>query len=186
MSYFIPYSFLQADSTVDFMKGVNFGNVFIPEDFFADDDFYKKYNIPKNANQNSLCDLTGDGAKAAMEAWINSHIIESEFAEMKSFGINVIRLPLGYWNVVDMTDNPNGPPEIAERMGQLRKIMPAADYKQYIDHIIDLAKQNDIKILFDMHGAPGCQSPESNTGCSLKHGGAPEAYWDTDWNKLWT
>ena len=38
-------------ATTDFfMNGVNFGNVFIPEDFFADDDFYSKYNIPKNAD----------------------------------------------------------------------------------------------------------------------------------------
>lgn len=48
---------------------------------------------------------------------------------MKSFGINLIRLPLGYWNVIDMPGNPNGPPEEAERMGHLKDIMPSASYK---------------------------------------------------------
>ena len=169
-----------------FMNGVNFGNVFIPEDFFADDDFYSKYSIPKNADQNSLCDLTGDNAKSSMEAWMTSHIIESEFAEMKSFGINSIRLPLGYWNLIDMPGNPNAPSDEAERMGHLSEIMPAADYRKYIDQIISYSKANDIKILFDLHGAPGSQSGESNTGCSTKHNGNAGIYWDTEWNKTWT
>ena len=51
---------------------------------------------------------------------MTSHIIESEFAEMKSFGINTIRLPLGYWQLIDMNGvNPNAPADEAERMGHL-------------------------------------------------------------------
>ena len=121
-----------------------------------------------------------------MEDWINSHIVESEFAEMKSFGINVLRLPLGYWNLVDMPGNPNAPSDEADRMGHLKDIMPAANYRQYIDRVTTYSKQNNIQILFDLHGAPGSQSPESNTGCSLKHNGDDGMYWDTDWNKTWT
>ena len=91
-----------------------------------------------------MCDLTGNSAQLAMEDWINSHIIMSEFTEMNSFGINVIRLPLGYWNVVDMPYNPNAPSSEAERMGHLKDIMPAASYKKYIDRVIQYAKQNTI------------------------------------------
>ena len=55
---------------------------------------------------------------------------------MKSFGINFVRLPLGYWNVVDMPSNPNGPANEAERMGNLSHIMPdSLHYKPYIDKI---------------------------------------------------
>ena len=75
-----------------------------------------------------------------MEDWIDSHIIESEFAEMKTFGVNFLRLPLGYWNVVDMPGNPNAPEKEAERMGHLKSIMPAAGYKKYIDRVIDYSK----------------------------------------------
>ena len=142
-------------SGVAWMNGVNFGNVFIPESFFADEDFYEANNIPRNAEQNSLCDLTGEGAEAIMDSWISSHIVESEFAEMKSFGINTLRLPLGYWNVIDMPGNPNAPSKEAERMGHLKDIMPAADYKVHLDRVIKYSKQNEIKILFDLHGAPG-------------------------------
>ena len=88
-----------------------------------------------------------------------------------------------------MDGNPNAPADEAERMGHLKDIMPAAGYKKYIDQVIDYSRQNGIKILFDMHGAPGSQSPESNSGCSHKFGShfwSQHYYWDTDWNKKWT
>ena len=54
---------MQRTNGVEFMNGVNFGNIFIPEDFFADDDFFGKNNVPKVTDQYSLCDLPRDGAK---------------------------------------------------------------------------------------------------------------------------
>lgn len=122
-----------------------------------------------------------------MDDWIKSLINEQDFVEMKDAGINTIRLPLGYWNLIDMPGNPNAPSAEADRMGHLKDIMPAADYRPYIDEIIKYSLENNIKILFDLHGAPGSQSGESNTGCSTKHNGdGGVAYWDTEWNKTWT
>ena len=62
----------EAGST--FVHGVNYGNVFIPEDFFADNIFFKKNNIPKVTDQYSLCDLTGSSShvKSAMTDWLKS------------------------------------------------------------------------------------------------------------------
>ena len=55
---------------------------------------------------------------------------------MKEFGVNFLRLPLGYWNVLDMPGNPNGPQREADRMGNLSHIMPNSGYyKPYIDKI---------------------------------------------------
>lgn len=107
---------------------------------------------------------------------------------MSDFGINFLRLPLGYWNVVDMTSNPNGPESEADRMGNLSKIMPSsASYRPYIDKVFEYASTYGIQVMLDLHGAPGSQSGESNTGCSFKYNGQDGAYyWDTDWNKQWT
>ena len=181
-----------------FMNGVNYGDVFIPEDFFADADFFEKNGIPKVADQYSLCDFVGKKhqTKAAMERWLKDHIVESEFAEMKAMGINVLRLPLGYWHLVDMPGNPNAEPAVAERQGHLKDIMPAADYRPYIDQVTRYAGANGIQVLYDLHGAPGGQSGESNAGCSTKgfalngvdkeKGSEGYAYWDTPWNQKWT
>ena len=45
-----------------FINGVNYGNVFIPENFFADATFYQANGIPKVASEYSLCDLTGSNS----------------------------------------------------------------------------------------------------------------------------
>lgn len=59
---------------------------------------------------------------------------------MKEFGVNFVRLPLGYWNVVDMPGNPNAPGNEANRMGNLSHIMPSASsYRPYIDKIMSWA-----------------------------------------------
>ena len=50
MTLFNPFMQPIPSEAASFMNGVNYGNIFIPEDFFADNDFYSKYNIPKNAD----------------------------------------------------------------------------------------------------------------------------------------
>jgi aryl-phospho-beta-D-glucosidase BglC (GH1 family) len=50
------------------------------------------------------------------------------FKEMHSFDINFVRLPLGYWNVIDMPETPIAPSPDNERMANLAKIMPAVKY----------------------------------------------------------
>jgi len=101
---------------------------------------------------------------------------------MKSWGINFLRLPLGYWNVVDMNGNPNAPSADAERMGNLNTIMPSHEsYRPYIDKVFQYAKENDIYVMLDLHAAPGNQNGDSHGGCTVEY-----PYWDTDWNKYWT
>ena len=64
---------------------------------------------------------------------------------MKSIGINFVRLPLGYWNVVDMTDEPVTPiASESKRLGNLAKIMPAKEYRPYIDKVFDYAAKWDL------------------------------------------
>ena len=63
-------------------------------------------------------------------------IKEQDFKEMASIGIDFVRLPLGYWNVVDMTDEPVTPIESeSKRLANLAKIMPASEYRPYIDKV---------------------------------------------------
>lgn len=117
-----------------------------------------------------------------MTDWLDKQIIESDFQQMKDFGINFLRLPLGYWNVVNMTGNPNAPSGDADRMGNLSHIMPSyTSYRPYIDKIFRWAAQYDIYVMLDLHGAPGNQNGDSHGGCHVQ-----EVYWDTEWNKKWS
>jgi aryl-phospho-beta-D-glucosidase BglC (GH1 family) len=55
---------------------------------------------------------------------------------MQQLGINFLRLPIGYWNVIDVPQNPNpmeGEAKELDRIVNLNKILPVASYKPYID-----------------------------------------------------
>ena len=43
----------------------------------------------------------------------------------------------------------------------------------------------DMKVLLELHGAPGSQNGEIHSGCvtGAENNGKPEHYFDTDWNK---
>jgi hypothetical protein len=55
---------------------VNYGNIFIPEHFYAKKQFYKRNNIPKVHDHFSLCDLTGENSSDAMADWLDKMIKE--------------------------------------------------------------------------------------------------------------
>ena len=79
---------------------------------------------------------------------------------MKDFGINLARVLLDYWNVIDMTSYLNGSPNEAAKIGNL-SLIPESGYNHYIDQIFENANKYGIQILLDLHGAPGSQSEES-------------------------
>ena len=61
------------------------------------------------------------------------------------------------------------------------------DYMPYIQKIFDFSRKYGIKVLLDLHGAPGSQNSEIHSGCvtNADDGGdvKPEHYFYTDWNK---
>lgn len=98
---------------------------------------------------------------------------------MKQFGVNFVRLPLGYWNVIDMDGAPDAPPDDAKRMLNLNTIMPNASYyTPYIQKVMDWAAKYGMYVLLDLHGAPGNQNGDSHAGCHVQY-----PFWDTEWNK---
>jgi aryl-phospho-beta-D-glucosidase BglC (GH1 family) len=75
---------------------------------------------------------------------------------MSEWGVNFLRLPLGYWNVIDMPGSPDAPEAEAARMANLSTIMPSHEsYRPYIDKILKWSYENDIYVMLDLHAAPG-------------------------------
>ena len=63
--------------------------------------------------------------------------------------------------------------------------MKPSKYEPYIDRIFQLAEQHSIKLLLELHGAPGSQNGEIHSGCVTGpevNGGKPEHYFNTEWN----
>lgn len=154
--------------------GVNYGNRFIPEDWMRHPyNFFQP--VRRSARRAALWDLKGPEAKQRMMSWLDATILENHFAEMKTMGVEVLRVPCGYWNWVTYAhdDGPEvsgvyatGP--IRDRLKNLHRIASPREYRQYFDKIFDFAERHGIQILLDLHAVPGSQNGEIHSGVCIE------------------
>ncbi|CAE7267935.1 unnamed protein product [Symbiodinium sp. CCMP2456] len=152
--------------------GVNYGNRFIPEDWMKHPyNFFDQ--IRKSARRVALWDLRGPEAKQKMLRWLDATICETHFKEMQRCGVEVLRVPCGYWNWVtyDADDGPEVPDthaSIQERLKNLHRIASPRDYRIYFDKIFEFADKYGIKVLLDLHALPGSQNGEIHSGVCIE------------------
>lgn len=91
--------------------------------------------------------------KLFRDNWIK----ERDWDQLKAFGFNVVRLPI-LWSVIE---DENAPKTLRE------------DAWVYLDWAIAEAKERDMYVILDLHGAAGGQSIYDHTGCSNQN-----KYWD--------
>lgn len=153
--------------------GVNYGGRFIPDAFLGlpgtDSLLFNGIVKPGAGQQFSLCDVNMSNAGVRMTTFLNMNIKEEHFELMARLGFRIVRLPLGYWNVIDVPagGTPAGPPEAVVRWRALQAILPAAKYRKWIDMVFTFAKKYGLTVLMDLHGAPGGQSGSQGTGCGM-------------------
>ncbi|KAF7815600.1 putative glucan 1,3-beta-glucosidase A [Senna tora] len=102
-------------------------------------------------------DITGDfqlqnglGSKAAevMQKHYESFVVEKDFELMREYGVNAVRIPVGWWTAYD----PNPPfPYVS---GSLKAL----------DNALYWAQKYGIKVILDLHAAPGSQSGVAHSG----------------------
>jgi hypothetical protein len=168
------------------VHGVNYGGIFIPEDFLGldqtDDLLFKDIQKYNGEDKPTLCDVGTSDREQRMARFMDLNIKEEDFDTIKQQGFNQIRVPLGYWHFVDFPggSGPQGPSEQAARWRNMRTIMPAASYIPWIDRVFHHAESRGLTVLMDLHSAPGGQSGNECTGC-----GQPkdeDFYFGTGWN----
>ncbi|KAJ7786634.1 exo-beta-1,3-glucanase [Mycena metata] len=86
-------------------------------------------------------------ALAALTTHWNTWITESDFAAIAAAGLNHVRLPIGYWAF----EVGPGEPYV---QGQLA----------YLTKAITWATNHNLKLIIDLHGAPGSQNGFDNSG----------------------
>lgn len=95
--------------------------------------------------------LTQSLGPSAAQSVLNSHwatwITEDDFTEISSMGLNHVRIPIGYWALAPIAGDPYV-------QGQL----------SYLDLAVGWARTAGIKVLLDLHGAPGSQNGFDNSG----------------------
>jgi len=128
------------------VRGVNLGGWFVLEPWITPSIFEA---TPDNVvDEYTFCHTLGSSeAYNRLSSHWSSWITEGDFAEMKGYGINFVRIPIGYWSVSPIDGDPY--------------VQGAYDY---LGKALDWANSQGIKVMIDLHGAPGSQNGFDNSG----------------------
>ncbi|GAA5879787.1 hypothetical protein JCM16303_004178 [Sporobolomyces ruberrimus] len=134
---------------VDKVRGVNLGGWFIIEPWMV----YKTWESMGCAGFTSerACNeaLGLDKLQSKYEKHWSTFYSQDDFYEMKSLGLNTVRIPLPYWTVDStiLDDEPF-----------------ARGSMQYVRQAVKWAKKAGLYVIMDLHGLPGRQTLESFSG----------------------
>ncbi|KAI1636331.1 glycoside hydrolase family 5 protein [Biscogniauxia mediterranea] len=148
----------------DKIRGVNLGSQFIVEEWFARDEwasmgckgFYDEWSCVEALGQQA--------ADAAFDKHWNTWITQDDISEMARYGLNTIRVPVGFW--------------IKEDLVYESEHYPRGGLK-YLDRLVGWAADAGLYVIMDLHGAPGSQTGKDEfTGHSVDVPGffTPENY----------
>lgn len=87
-----------------------------------------------------------DAEKALEEHW-SSFYTEEDFQDIVDHGINLVRIPIGYWAFGLLADDP---------------YVQGQEY--YLDQAIEWADKYNLQVQIDIHGMPGSQNGFDNSG----------------------
>lgn len=122
---------------------------------------YQSYITPsifERANTNrfqvvdewTLCKKLGKaGCLEVLKSHWDSFVGLKDFQKIKDIGFNAVRIPVGYWSYLDF----GGP--------------YTTGAAPYLDEAINWARQTGLKVIIDLHGAPGSQNGFDHSGQRL-------------------
>ncbi|GME95913.1 unnamed protein product [Ambrosiozyma monospora] len=91
--------------------------------------------------------LGKEAASEKLQEHWSTWITEDDFEKMSEYGLNFVRIPIGYWAFELLDDDPYV-------QGQV----------EYLDKALGWAKNHDLKVWIDLHGVPGGQNGFDNSG----------------------
>lgn len=99
-----------------------------------------------------LCKFLGDDAEDVLTQHWSTWFTETDFKNIKGYGFNMVRIPIGYWAFEALENDPY------VKGAQL-----------YLDKAIEWSYENGLKVWIDLHGAPGSQNGFDNSGLFMNN-----------------
>lgn len=131
------------------VRGVNLGAYFIVENWMASTIFSGFGCSPKS--EFDCFSSLNDQAKADSDFqghW-KSWVGPDDFKKMVSYGLNTVRIPVGYWFLESIVDKSEHFPRGGEK---------------YLDQVVQWARDAGLYVIVELHGAPGAQATDAFTG----------------------
>ncbi|MDD4242810.1 MAG: glycoside hydrolase family 5 protein [Bacilli bacterium] len=139
--------------TLDKVRGVNLGGWLVLEKWMTPSIFEGL----SAKDETSWCVEMGPSAEKVLKYHWNTFITEKDFKWIADVGLNVVRIPVGFW-IFGLNDYP---------YHEYYKGNPCPFVKggiKILDKAFDWAEKYGIKILIDLHCAPACQNSFDNGG----------------------
>ncbi|KAJ5550866.1 Exo-beta-1-3-glucanase (Exg1) [Penicillium sp. DV-2018c] len=141
-----PSASLKFDYGAKKVRGVNLGGWLVTEPWITPSIFDAAGDAA--VDEWTLCETLGsDECRSVLDQHWSTFITGDDFNQIASTGMNHVRIPIGYWAVKHL----DGDPYVD---GQL----------QYLDQAIAWARAAGLKVIVDLHGAPGSQNGFDNSG----------------------
>ncbi|KAJ5130333.1 Exo-beta-1-3-glucanase (Exg1) [Penicillium bovifimosum] len=141
-----PSASLKFDYSAKKVRGVNLGGWLVTEPWITPSIFEAAGDAA--VDEWTLCETLGsDECRFVLDQHWGTFITADDFSQIASTGMNHVRIPIGYWAVKHL----DGDPYID---GQLK----------YLDQAIAWARAAGLKVIVDLHGAPGSQNGFDNSG----------------------
>lgn len=130
------------------IRGVNLGSWLLLERWMVPELFTE--NGAESNDEYRFMEELGDSKEAVMHEHYQSFITEEDFAWLGEAGINVVRIPVGYW-IFDGKDH-------------------FVANIEYLDKAFEWAEAHNIEVLIDLHGVRDSQNGFDNSGLEGKVG----------------
>ncbi|OQR81977.1 hypothetical protein THRCLA_23262 [Thraustotheca clavata] len=138
-------------------RGVNLGGWLVLEHWITPESpVFKEGNIPHeiidNGEYQVMQYLGHERGDALMRSHWANFITEHDFSMMKAIGLDMIRIPIGYWIMHDAMQHYGNNPDVFARGGLM-----------YLDHAMAWAEKYNLKILVGIHAARGSQNGDQHS-----------------------
>ncbi|KAJ3982630.1 exo-beta-1,3-glucanase [Lentinula detonsa] len=129
----------------DVARGVNLGGWLVTEPFIVPSLYEKYVNNSQNITVQDEWTLSlamGSNLASEMENHYKTFITERDFAEVAAAGLNWVRLPIGFWAIEAINDEP---------------FLVGVSWTYFLK-AIQWARKYGIRIYLDLHALPGSQN----------------------------
>jgi glucan 1,3-beta-glucosidase len=134
------------------LRGVNLGGWLLLEKWITP----SLFEGLAAADETAYCAELGGRTGALLKHHWNAFIVEDDFAWLAEVGINAVRIPVGHWLF-----GPDYPYHRAYGAAAHPYVVGGLDT---LDRAFDWAETYGLRVVLDLHAAPGCQNGFDNGG----------------------
>ncbi|ODV77397.1 glycoside hydrolase family 5 protein [Suhomyces tanzawaensis NRRL Y-17324] len=129
-------------------RGVALGGWLVLEPYITPSLFEAFNGSEVPVDEYHFCEQLGEeeATKRLNKHW-STFYSEDDFKAIKSYGLNMVRIPIGYWAFQTLESDPY-----------------VGGAQSYLDQAIQWAQMNELKVWIDLHGVPGSQNGFDNSG----------------------